>query len=181
MDVGRVLCLTATATPAVAADICTNFLIDPEKGVFRTPVYRPKYVERFVITAYLTQFLLSLSLKVAVANDLEEKLTRIVPLLQKRTGPAIVYVTLQKHAEDVAAMLRGRGLDALIYHAGLPSEKREEVQRRFMESDNEIVCATIAFGMGIDKGMSPPSDERKLALIGILSQYTTGMITTCWL
>ena len=43
MDVERVLCLTATATPNVAEDICKSFFIDPKKGVFRTPVYRPKY------------------------------------------------------------------------------------------------------------------------------------------
>ena len=44
MDVERVLCLTATATQTVADDICTSFFIDKEAGVFRTPIFRPKYV-----------------------------------------------------------------------------------------------------------------------------------------
>ena len=47
MNVERVLCLTATATRGVAEDICSSFIIDPKEGVFRTPVYRPKYVYNF--------------------------------------------------------------------------------------------------------------------------------------
>ncbi|KAJ7783707.1 P-loop containing nucleoside triphosphate hydrolase protein [Mycena maculata] len=133
-DVERVLCLTATATPAVVDDICKSFLIKKE-GVFRTPVFRP-----------------NLSLRVEVAETLNKKLDILVPLLQSRTGPSIVYVTLQKHAEDVAESLMARGLqDVLVYHAGLPAPKRQEVQETFMKSDNGIVCCTIAFGMGIDK------------------------------
>ena len=80
------------------------------------------------------------------------KLNRLVPILKERTGPAIVYVTLQKHAEDVAHSLRSKQLDAMTYHAGLPSEERERVQLEFMDSEKGIVVATIAFGMGIDKG-----------------------------
>lgn len=52
-----------------------------------------------------------------------------MPLLKSRTGPSIVYVTLQKHAEDVANELLARGLsDVLVYHAGLPAPQRQEVQ-----------------------------------------------------
>jgi superfamily II DNA helicase RecQ len=79
-------------------------------------------------------------------------LNRLIPFLKERTGPAIVYVTLQKHAEEVANRLRPHGLESLVYHAGLPSEQRGKVQTQFMESEKGIVCATIAFGMGIDKG-----------------------------
>lgn len=84
---------------------------------------------------------------------MDQKLKRIVPILQSRTGPAIVYVTLQKQAEEVSDKLRVHGIESFIYHAGLPSEKREEVQVKFMESEKGVVCATIAFGMGIDKGV----------------------------
>ncbi|TFY82334.1 hypothetical protein EWM64_g1675 [Hericium alpestre] len=133
-DVERVLCLTATATPAVATDICKSFLIHPTKGVFRTPVYRP-----------------NLAFKVEVAQTLDKKLEKLVPFLKSRTGPAIVYVTLQKHAEEVANRLKTQGLDAMVYHGGMPTEERERIQLDFMESDKGIVCATIAFGMGIDK------------------------------
>ncbi|KAF9244628.1 ATP-dependent DNA helicase [Melanogaster broomeanus] len=123
MDVERVLCLTATATPTVSEDICKSFFIDP-KGVFRTPVYRS-----------------NLSLQVEVADTLEKKLDR----------PAIIYVTLQRHAEEVANHLRPHGLAPMVYHAGLPADERTKVQLEFMESTKGIVCATIAFGMGIDK------------------------------
>ncbi|KIJ21817.1 hypothetical protein PAXINDRAFT_165198 [Paxillus involutus ATCC 200175] len=134
MDVERVLCLTATATPTVSEDICKSFFIDPKEGVFRTPVYRP-----------------NLSLQVAVADTLQKKLDRIIPLLKSRTGPVIIYVTLQRHAEEVANHLRLHGLAPTVYHAGLPTEERTKVQLEFMGSGKGIVCATIAFGMGIDK------------------------------
>ncbi|KAJ6519745.1 ATP-dependent DNA helicase [Mycena sanguinolenta] len=134
LDVERVLCLTATATPAVVDDICKSFFIKKE-GVFRTPVFRP-----------------NLSLRVEVAETLTKKLEILVPLLKRRTGPAIVYVTLQKHAEDVAALLLSQGLrDVLVYHAGLPAPQRQKVQETFMTSVDCIVVATIAFGMGIDR------------------------------
>jgi superfamily II DNA helicase RecQ len=101
----------------------------------------------------------SLALKAAIAKDLPDKLDQLVPFLRSRTGPAIVYVTLQQHAVDVAAALKARdpSLNAMVYHAGLPSEERERIQNEFMESEQGIVCATIAFGMGIDKGtLLPP-------------------------
>ncbi len=66
-------------------------------------------------------------------------------------GPTIVYVTLQKTAEQVAAFLSHQGLPARAYHAGLDGEARHIVQDWFMSSATAIVCATIAFGMGIDK------------------------------
>ncbi|KZT72807.1 ATP-dependent DNA helicase [Daedalea quercina L-15889] len=134
LDVERVLCLTATATRSVAEDICRSFFIHPTEGVFRIPVYRP-----------------NLALRAQVANNMDEKVAYILPMLQDRTGPAIIYVTLQKHAEEIANKLRPNGLDPMVYHAGLPSEERESIQMRFMESEKGIVCATIAFGMGIDK------------------------------
>ncbi|KAJ7103619.1 ATP-dependent DNA helicase [Mycena belliarum] len=133
-DVERVLCLTATATPAVVEDICKAFLIKKE-GVFRTPVFRP-----------------NLSLRVEVAETLDKKLDILVPLLKSRTGPSIVYVTLQKHAESVANALAARGIpDILVYHAGLPAPERQRVQETFMRSEDRIVVATIAFGLGVDK------------------------------
>jgi hypothetical protein len=65
-----------------------------------------------------------------VADNLDQKLERLVPLLKSRTGPAIVYVTLQKHAEEVAARLKCQGLEAMVYHAGLPNDQRQEVCHR---------------------------------------------------
>ncbi|KAI0825027.1 ATP-dependent DNA helicase [Trametes gibbosa] len=134
LDVERVLCLTATATTSVAKDICDNFFIDHTAGVFRIPMYRP-----------------NLALRTEVVATMDQKITRLVSILKERTGPSIVYVTLQKHAEEVPNLLRPHNLEAAVYHAGLPSEERERVQQQFMDSDKGIVVATIAFGMGIDK------------------------------
>jgi ATP-dependent DNA helicase RecQ len=77
-------------------------------------------------------------------------------LLQERlqarpAGPTIVYVTLQKTAEAVAAALGGAGLEARAYHAGMEAEERVAVQEWWMAAPAGIVVATIAFGMGIDK------------------------------
>ncbi|KAI9065831.1 ATP-dependent DNA helicase [Trametes sanguinea] len=134
LDVERVLCLTATATPSVAKDICDSFFIDREAGVFRIPMYRP-----------------NLALKTEVVQNMDQKMARLVTILKERTGPSIVYVTLQKHAEEVSNRLCAVGLDSMVYHAGLASEERERVQQAFMASEKGIVVATIAFGMGIDK------------------------------
>ncbi|KAF7310846.1 hypothetical protein HMN09_00627600 [Mycena chlorophos] len=148
-NVRRVLCLTATATPPVVEDMRRAFQID-ESSVFQTPVYRP-----------------NLHLRVEAAETLYQKVDILVPLLKTRTGPAIVYVTLQKHTDDVASALEARGLkDVLRYHAGLPQDERKRIQASdcmpllihihryqdtFMAGQSYIVVATIAFGMGIDK------------------------------
>ena len=63
----------------------------------------------------------------------------------------IVYCSTRKRTEEVAAHLRGRGIAADAYHAGLPAEERERVQEAFIFDQIQIVTATVAFGMGIDK------------------------------
>ncbi|MEY2881565.1 MAG: hypothetical protein RLZZ15_3945, partial [Verrucomicrobiota bacterium] len=133
LGVGRVLALTATATPAVARDICGAFAIAPE-GHVHTGFYRPNLFLR------------------ATACAPRGRLGALIARLTARpAGPAIVYVTLQKTAESVAAALAEAGFAAEAYHAGMEPETREAVQNRFMAADNAIVVATIAFGMGIDK------------------------------
>lgn len=133
LSVGRVLTLTATATPAVAQDICRAFAIAPEAHI-HTGFYRP-----------------NLFLRVTACTP-SERLRRLIERLKSRpSGPTIVYVTLQKTAETVAAALAEAGFAAEAYHAGMEAEAREAVQNRFMAADDAIVVATIAFGMGIDK------------------------------
>ena len=129
----RILALTATATPQVLDDVCRGFSIDPEHAV-RTGFYRPN---------------LELRLTPVDAHRRDEVL--LERLRERAAGPSIVYVTLQKTAEDVAAKIDAAGLPARPYHAGLPPEARSEVQDWFLGSDHAIVVATIAFGMGIDK------------------------------
>ncbi len=133
LKVGRVLALTATATPTVAKDICREFGIVPEAHV-HTGFYRP-----------------NLFLRTTAGTPRERREMLIDRLKSRPIGPTIVYVTLQKTAEMIATALAEAGFSAEAYHAGMESEAREAVQNRFMASEDAIVVATIAFGMGIDK------------------------------
>lgn len=134
LRVERVLALTATATPSVAADICKQFSIQSEHHI-QTSFARP-----------------NLQLRVTPCA-LEERLPLLLARLQKHPPHAatIVYVTLQKTAEQVAAAISAAGLSAAYYHAGLKDDERERIQNQFMSGAVPIVVATIAFGMGIDK------------------------------
>jgi ATP-dependent DNA helicase RecQ len=129
----RILALTATATVKVQQDICNAFDIDPANTV-RTPFYRPNLT---LLTTPVAEY--------SRDKMLTDKL-RLRP-----AGPTIVYVTLQRTAEEVAQQLAEAGFDARAYHAGMKDEHRAEAQEWFMNSDQAIVVATIAFGMGIDK------------------------------
>ena len=127
-----VLALTATATPSVAADIRTAFGIEPADHV-QTSFLRANL--HFRITPCTAQ----------------QRLPVLTKLLLKRKVPSIVYVTLQNTAEHVATHLQKNGVNALAYHAGLPDEHRHAAQDAFMNGQTDVIVATIAFGMGIDK------------------------------
>ena len=130
----RILALTATATPAVVRDICAGFGIPPEAAIV-TGFYRP-----------------NLRLRVTAARSGRERDALLLERLRERPpGATIVYVTLQRTAEQVAATLAAEGLPARPYHAGMPAEERAEVQDGWSAAPDGIVVATIAFGMGIDK------------------------------
>jgi ATP-dependent DNA helicase RecQ len=129
----RILALTATATPSVVRDICTAFEI-PEDGAIVTGFYRS-----------------NLQLVIETTSSEQRDRRLVERLLEREPGPTIVYVTLQKTAERVAALLGDAGLPAKAYHAGLEPELRSAVQDEWMGSDRGVVVATIAFGMGIDK------------------------------
>lgn len=129
----RTLALTATATPRVLEDICRGFDIDPGCAV-RTAFYRPN--------------LTLLSTPVTA----EQRDGLLVELLRERPpGATVVYVTLQRTAEEVAERLGREGFEARAYHAGMESSVRAEHQDWFLASESGIIVATIAFGMGIDK------------------------------
>ncbi|MGO8745327.1 MAG: ATP-dependent DNA helicase RecQ [Thermoguttaceae bacterium] len=130
---GRVLALTATATPQVARDIAAGFKI-AQDDVVHTGFHRPN------LTLYVTP---------CQAGDRNEIL--LSRLRKRPPGPTIVYVTLQRTAEEVAKLLSAAGFDARAYHAGMEAEDRAAVQDAFMQSERKIIVATIAFGMGIDK------------------------------
>lgn len=129
----QVLLLTATATPAVIADMRTKFGI-AENDVITTGFYRA-----------------NLNLQVEPVASAAKR-ARLVQWLQPRAGqPSIVYVTQQKTAEEVAEHLSRHGVPACAYHAGMEHPEREAIQRRFMSGELNCIVATIAFGMGIDK------------------------------
>ena len=129
----RVLALTATATPAVVRDICSGFGIAEEDTVV-TGFYRP-----------------NLTLLTTPARASEREQLLIDRLRERPPGTTIVYVTLQRTAVRVAALLAAAGLPARPYHAGMNAEDRVAVQEWWTASGSNIVVATIAFGMGIDK------------------------------
>ena len=129
----RVLALTATATPAVVADIRAGFGIAEADSVV-TGFYRPN---------------LTLLTTPVLAAERDRLLTD--RLLERPPGPTIVYVTLQRTALRVAKLLAAAGLPARAYHAGMSAEDRVAVQEWWTASERNVVVATIAFGMGIDK------------------------------
>ena len=129
----RMLALTATATPQVLDDICRGFAIAPACAV-RTGFYR--------------QNLTVLTRSIDAANRDAVLCGR---LAHYSRGPTIIYVTLQRTAEAVAATLTAAGYEARAYHAGMADDARTATQEWFMDADNGVVVATIAFGMGIDK------------------------------
>jgi ATP-dependent DNA helicase RecQ len=133
LNVERVLALTATATPQVAADMAGAFDIVPE-DMTNTGFYRP-----------------NLELRVTACRDAERPDLLVERLKARPPGATIVYVSLQRHAEEVAEHLQKAGFSAAAYHAGMASDKRVATQEAFMEGRTPIICATIAFGMGIDK------------------------------
>ncbi|MEN8108955.1 MAG: ATP-dependent DNA helicase RecQ [Pseudomonadota bacterium] len=129
----RILALTATATPPVLDDICRRFDIAPDCSI-STGFYRA-----------------NLKIDTTVLDELERDQALLTAIRENPPGPAIVYVTLQKTAEQVARMLADVGLPARAYHAGLKADDRSGIQEWFMAADDAIVVATIAFGMGVDK------------------------------
>ena len=129
----RILALTATATPKVLKDMQAAFDISPAYSTC-TGFYRPN---------------LTLRTTPVTINDRDQRL--LERLRAGESGAAIVYVTLQRTAEQVARRLADAGFAARAYHAGMKDDERTAVQDWFLASKTGIVVATIAFGMGVDK------------------------------
>jgi ATP-dependent DNA helicase RecQ len=132
LKIPRILALTATATPKVARDIRKQFRIAAGDHV-QLSFHRP-----------------NLDLRVTPCSA-EERKSLLLEKLTAVEGPAVVYVTRQETAEEVATYLAKHGQSARAYHAGLPDEFRADAQSAFMSGQTRIIVATIAFGMGIDK------------------------------
>jgi len=133
-EIGRpqVAAFTATATPLVRKDIQQTLqLRDPFVSI--TGFERP-----------------NLSLRVRQVERRKEKFQRLSAIIhQWKTG--IVYCATRKNVEEVSESLRNQGLDVIGYHGGMPDEARRTAQNEFINRRTDVVVATNAFGMGIDR------------------------------
>ncbi len=133
-----VLALTATATPRVRKDIIGQLrLADPV--TVSTSFFRPNLrIHTFKKGGEGADKI--------VAKDSIGKIC-----LDRKGESGIIYTLSRKSAESTAAYLRKLGISAAAYHAGLEPDERTKVQDNFIRDDVNVVCATVAFGMGIDK------------------------------
>lgn len=125
-----VIALTATATPRVKKDI-------QEKLNFKTP-------------RVFTQSFARANLSYSVRFE-EHKERKLLEVLERIGGSAVVYVATRRHAKEVALMLRQHHISADFYHAGLSHEQRNQRQEDWLHNRTRVVVSTNAFGMGIDK------------------------------
>lgn len=94
----------------------------------------------------------NLSLDVRRGYSAKEKLRTIANLIQRHQGDSgIIYCLAKKTTETVAEKLRKEGFSVGVYHAGLPTDERNRIQEDFINDRIQVVCATVAFGMGINK------------------------------
>ncbi len=132
-NISQTLLLTATATQNVINDMGKKFAI-AQNNIILTGFYRPN---------------LNLHVQGVKQSDKDAFLSQW--LSDKSATSGIIYVTLQHTAEQVAQTLSAKGINATAYHAGMDSDNRQKIQKSFMAGDINIIVATIAFGMGIDK------------------------------
>jgi ATP-dependent DNA helicase RecQ len=125
-----IIALTATATPKVQLDIIKNLQMG-DATLFKSSFNRPNFYE---------------------IRPKRDVLKEIIRYIKQNTGKSgIIYCLSRKKVEEVAESLNLNGIKALPYHAGLEPKVRADTQDKFLMEDAEVIVATIAFGMGIDK------------------------------
>lgn len=133
LDRPRILALTATAAPPVRQEILEQLGME-DAHVIVQGFDRPNIwlgVERF--------------------QDESEKLEMLVQRVKKAEKPGIIYTATRKRAEEVTQALNEQNVTTTFYHAGMKAHEREQAQTAFMADAVEIIVATTAFGMGVDK------------------------------
>jgi ATP-dependent DNA helicase RecQ len=126
-----IIALTATATPKVQADIQKNL------GMSNASVYKSSFNRE------------NLFYEVRAKNDVMRDIIRFIKQHQGKSG--IIYCLSRKKVEELAQTLVVNGIKALPYHAGLDASTRANTQDQFLMEEIDVIVATIAFGMGIDK------------------------------
>lgn len=126
-----IIALTATATPKVQSDIRKNLQME-DAVLFKSSFNRT-----------------NLYYEVRPKIDVEKEIVRFIKNNHGKSG--IIYCLSRKKVEEIAEILSINGIKAMPYHAGLDAKKRAETQDKFLMEEVDVIVATIAFGMGIDK------------------------------
>ena len=126
----NIIALTASATKVVADDIQNQLVFKNQK------VFRQSFVRNDL--RYVVQYE-------------ENKIIRLQKLISNIGGSGIIYVRNRKKTEDLALFLKKNKISSLAYHAGLKFEDRQNIQDQWIENKIQVIVATNAFGMGIDK------------------------------
>ena len=125
-----ILALTASATPEVQVDICEKL------GLVNSKVFSMSFSRANICYATI---------------KVESKYTKLIQILNKFEGSAIIYSRNRRHCQELTKLLQLQGMSANYYHAGLSSEERTERQNDWILNRTRIIVCTNAFGMGIDK------------------------------
>ncbi|MDQ4077921.1 MAG: ATP-dependent DNA helicase [Chloroflexota bacterium] len=133
LDHPTVVALTATASPPVRQEIL-------ERLQMREPCTIVRGFDRPNVWLGVETF-----------SDEGRKQEALLQRVEEADKPGIIYAATRKHTEEIAEALRERGVKAFFYHAGMKGEERAEAQTAFMADEIEVIVATTAFGMGIDK------------------------------
>ncbi|SFC79118.1 ATP-dependent DNA helicase RecQ [Nocardioides terrae] len=129
----RTVAMTATAAPPVRDDIRDRLRLRDA---------------RTVVTGFVRD---NLALRVVRVADESSQRQAVLDAVAAASGPGIVYCRTRPATEEYAELLAAQGRTPVVYHAGLGGRRRDEAHRRFMADEADLVVATSAFGMGIDK------------------------------